>query len=68
MKAGDLVRVKIKLTAHGLYEEENAKIAMIIEGPNEVGKVKLLFSDGSANWRHSAEVEYMPKGGNYLKQ
>ncbi len=68
MNIGDLVKVSIVYTGHGAYTMKNSKIAMIIEGPNEVGKVKLLMSDGSSVWRHSSEVEYMPKKGGYLKQ
>jgi len=68
MKVGDLVRVKDIFTAHGLYEAEESKVAMIISGPNEVGKVKLLLSSGQIVWRHTAEVEYMPRPRTYLKE
>ena len=67
MKVGDLVRITVKVTTTGLHEEET-KIAMIVEGPNEVGKVRLLLSDASSIWRHSTEVEYLPKEGVYLKK
>jgi len=39
---------------------------MIIEGPNEAGKIKLLLSNGKAFWKHTSEVEYMPKDKRYL--
>ena len=68
MNVGDLVRIKIRFTAHGLYEEREDKIAMIVEGPNEVGNIKLLLPDGKSIWRHSAEVEYLPKRKGYLKE
>lgn len=68
MKVGDLVRVSIVYTGHGAYAMKNSKIAMIIEGPNEVGNINLLFSDGSASWRHCSEVEYLPKDKGYLKE
>ena len=58
MKIGDLVRV-------GRVADEG-KIAMIIEGPNEAGKIKLLLSNGKAFWKHTSEVEYMPKDKRYL--
>lgn len=67
MKTGDLVKVKNIFTSHGLYELEEGKVAMIIEGPNEVGKIKLLLSSGDIVWRHSAEVEYLPRNRDYLK-
>ena len=67
MKIGDLIRVKDIFTSHGIYEGENYKIGMILEGPNEVGKIRILFSSGDKKWLHSAEVEYIPKGG-YLKR
>ena len=65
MKIGDLVRVPHTYTSHEVCE---GRIAMIVEGPNEVGKVRLLLSDGSSIWRHSTEVEYLPKEGVYLKK
>lgn len=68
MNVGDLVKIRLKFTGHGFYEEEDTqKVAMIIEGPNEVGKIKLLLSSGDVIWRHSAEVEYFPRKG-YLAQ
>tara|TARA_B100001564_G_scaffold301229_1_gene268484 strand:- start:1803 stop:2057 length:255 start_codon:yes stop_codon:yes gene_type:complete len=68
VKVGDLVKISIKFTGHGTYEEDEPKIAMIVEGPNEVGKIKLLLSDGSTSWRHSSEVDCMPRMKEYLKQ
>ena len=68
MKIGDLVRIRHVLTAHGFCEEkEESRIAMIIEGPNEVGKIKLLLSTGEIIWKHSAEVDYLPREREYLK-
>ncbi len=67
MTVGDLIRVKDIFTSHGIYEGENYKIGMIIEGPNEVGKVRILFSSGERKWLHSAEVEYVPRR-SYLKE
>ena len=58
MKVGDLVRVG--------HVADEGKIAMIIEGPNEAGKIKLLLSNGIAFWKHCSEVEYMPKDKRYL--
>ena len=48
--------------------EEIVQIAMIIEGPNEVGKLKALLSSGKTTWAHSTEVEYLPKERGYLKE
>tara|TARA_Y100001938_G_C8075034_1_gene425501 strand:+ start:105 stop:311 length:207 start_codon:yes stop_codon:yes gene_type:complete len=68
MKVGDLVKIKDIFTAHGLYESEESKIAMIIEGPNEVSKIKLLLSNGNIVWCHTGEVEYMPKDRRYFQE
>ena len=68
MKVGDLVRVRDVITAHGSYESEESKIAMIVEGPNDIGKIKLLLSSGEVVWKHSAEVEYFPRRRSYLKE
>ena len=68
VKIGDLVNISIKFTGHGTYEDDEPKIEMIVEGPNEVGKIKLLLSDGSTSWRHSSEVDCMPRVKEYLKQ
>ena len=67
MKIGDLVKIRNTFTAHGSYESEESKIAMIIDGPNEVSKIKLLLATGDIVWRHTGEVEYMPREKNYLK-
>jgi len=69
MKVGDLVRITyITETEKSRHVGDDTKIAMIIEGPNEVGKIKLLLSSGLAFWKHASEVEYMPKDSGYLKQ
>ena len=69
MNVGDLVKITYAATLErdGLNDDES-KIAMIIEGPNEAGKIKLLFSNGKAFWKHTSEVEYMPKDIGYLKK
>lgn len=64
MKTGDLVRVK---DVYGTYRNEEYRIAMILEGPNEVGKIKVLYSCGSKSWLSSMDVEMVPVGG-YLKE
>jgi len=68
MNIGDLVRIGSISTSHGAYDWREEKIGMIVEGPNEVGKIRVLFSNGQKLWLHSSDVEYMPKEGNYLKQ
>ena len=67
MKIGDLVRVRVKVDDTGSSEEET-KIAMIVEGPNEVGNVRLLLPNAISIWMHRAEVEYIPREGVYLKK
>jgi hypothetical protein len=67
MTPGDLVRITYTTTLESdRYNSEESKIAMIIEGPNEAGKIKLLLSNGKAFWKHTSEVEYMPKDKRYL--
>jgi len=68
MKVGDLVKIRDIFTAHGSYESEESKMAMIIEGPNEVSKIKLLLPNGDIVWCHTGEVEYMPKDRRYLQE
>lgn len=68
MKVGDLVAIKSLFTAHGSYELGEQVIGMIVDGPNEVGKIRVLLSSGNKMWLHSEEVEYMPKEGRYLKE
>ena len=67
MKVGDLVKITYDTEyERSRYAEDEKKIAMIIEGPNEVGKIKILLSSGLAFWKHVSEVEYMPKDRRYL--
>lgn len=68
MKIGDLVKIRDVVTAHGSYESEESRIAMIVEGPNEVGKIKILLSNGDIIWCHTGEVEYMPKERRYFQE
>ena len=69
MNVGDLVKIKRVFTTVDHYPfDEIVQIAMIIDGPNEVGKLKALLSNGKTIWVHSAEVEYMPKERSYLKK
>ena len=68
MKVGDLVRVKHVSTGHGSYEFDSDAVALIVEGPNEVGKIKVLFTDGWITWLHSSEIEYVPKERMYLRE
>lgn len=68
MKVGDLVKVRSLFTAHGSYELDNDVVGMIVEGPNEVAKIRVLLSTGEKMWLHSEEVEYMPKERRYLRK
>lgn len=68
MKVGDLVAIKDVFTAHGVYESDKKEIGMIILGPNEVGKIRVLMSSGERIWLHCSEVEFMPKERRYLKE
>ncbi len=68
MKVGDLIKVRNLFTAHGSYALDDDVVGMIVEGPNEVGKIRVLLSTGEKMWLHSQEVEYMPKERRYLKK
>ena len=68
MKIGDLVLIRRLLTSHGGYDLPEERIAMIVEGPNDAGKIRVLLSSGQKMWLHCAEVEYLPKERRYLKQ
>jgi len=69
MKVGDLVKV-IYLTPDEKQKnpDGHGKIAMVVEGPNEVGKVRVILPNGKSLWKHCSEVEYMPKDSGYLKK
>ena len=68
MKIGDLISISTAFTAHGSYDLQEQKIGMIVEGPNEVGKIRVLMSSGQKLWLHCAEVEILPKNRRYLKE
>jgi hypothetical protein len=69
MKVGDLVKITYDTKyERNKYSEDENKIAMIIEGPNEVGKIKVLLSSGVTFWKHTSEVAYMPRNLSYLKE
>lgn len=68
MKVGDLIKIKDIFTSHGIYEGSEYAIGMIIAGPNEVGKIRVLLSSGRRVWIHSGEVEYVPAEKKYLKE
>jgi len=69
MKVGDLVQiVYVTSIERAKYLGDESKIAMIVEGPNEVGKIRVLLSNGKTLWKHTSEVEYMPRNLNYLKE
>ncbi len=69
MNIGDIVRIAyVTSIERDRYLGDESKIAMIVEGPNEVGKIRVLLSNGKTLWKHTSEVEYMPRDLNYLKE
>ena len=44
------------------------KIAMIVDGPNEVGNIRILLSNGKSTWVHCSDVSLFPKKGKYLRE
>ena len=69
MKVGDLVRLIDTFTTVDFVKVPNEKIVMIIEGPNEVGNVKVLLPNAKTKWVHCSDVEYYTRNTrSYLKE
>ena len=68
MKVGDLVKIDNLFASCDPYESLEDKIGMIVVGPNEVGKVRILMSSGQKMWLHCNEIELLPKSVRYLKE
>jgi hypothetical protein len=69
MKVGDLVKLLDTFITVDFVQMPQKKIAMIIEGPNEVGNVKVLLPDASTRWVHCSDLEYFPRDvKGYLKK
>ena len=68
MRVGDLVKYIESYTTVDLYASPKERIAMIVEGPNEVGNVRILLPNGKSAWVHCSDVSYMPKERSYLKE
>lgn len=61
MKVGDLVKYLEPQMTVDFYPMPNERIAMIIQGPNEVGNIRILLSNGKPIWVHSSDVSYLPR-------
>ena len=69
MKVGDLVRLIDVFTTVDFVNIPNEKIVMIIEGPNEVGNIKVLLPNAKTKWVHCSDVEYYTRNTrSYLKE
>ena len=69
MKVGDLVKLIDTFVTVDFINVPEVKIAMIIEGPNDVGNIKVLLTNGKAKWVHCSDVQYFPRNDrNYLKE
>tara|TARA_B100001248_G_C26956777_1_gene264103 strand:- start:182 stop:391 length:210 start_codon:yes stop_codon:yes gene_type:complete len=69
MKVGDLVRLIDTFTTVDFVNMPNEKIVMIIEGPNEVGNIKVLLPNAKTKWVHCSDVEYYTRNTrSYLKE
>jgi len=69
MKVGDLVRLIDIFTTVDFVNMPNEKIVMIIEGPNEVGNIKVLLPNAKTKWVHCSDVEYYTRNTrSYLKE
>ena len=69
MKVGDLVRLVDTFVTVDFINVPETKIVMIIEGPNEVGNIKVLLPSAKTRWVHCSDVEYFRKNHRgYLKE
>lgn len=70
MKVGDLVKYSESYMTVDFCPQPREKIAMIVEGPNEVGNIRILLSNGKSTWVHCSDVSYFPKDTirSYLKE
>ena len=70
MKVGDLVKYEEPYMTVDLYPVPRERIAMIVEGPNEVGNIRILLSNGKATWVHCSDVSYFQQQTtrSYLKE
>ena len=69
MKVGDLVKLIDTFVTVDYINIPETKIVMIIEGPNEVGNVKVLLPNAKTRWVHCSDVEYYIKNTrSYLKE
>ena len=70
MKVGDLVKYSDSYTTVDYTPIPTERIAMIVEGPNEVGNIRILLSNGKSTWVHCSDVSYLPKEiiRSYLKK
>lgn len=67
MKIGDIVRFSDIFVTTDMCQVPDIKVVMIIDGPNEVGNIKVLLPTGETQWIHCSDVEYMQKGKMYLR-
>lgn len=69
MKTGDLVKLLDSFMTVDFVEMPSTKIVMIIEGPNDVGNIKVLLPNAKTKWVHCSDVEYVKNSlRNYLKE
>ena len=68
MRVGDLVKYTESYMTVDLYPVPQERIAMIVEGPNEVGNVRILLPNGKSAWVHCSDVSYLSRERSYLKE
>lgn len=69
MKIGDLVKLTEAFITVDFINMPETKIVMIIEGPNEVGNIKVLLPNAKTRWVHCSDVEYFKRNNkSYLKE
>ena len=68
MKVGDIVRLTEQFITVDHCYVGDYKTVMIVEGPNEVGNIRVLLPDASTRWVHCSDVEYFIHTRRYLKE
>jgi hypothetical protein len=68
MKIGDVVKLTEEFVTTDFCHVGEEHTVMIIDGPNEVGNIKVLLPTGSTRWLHRSAVKCYRDKGVYLKK
>ena len=68
MNVGDIVELTYEFTTVDFCHIGDRKTVMIVEGPNEVGNIRILLPNGTLKWVHCSDISYAPSKRRYLKE